>query len=271
LSNNLECVISDGQKKQGQAQMNGRRIEMDGAVNFRDIGGYAAGPGRQTRWGRIYRSDSLAELTAADLDRITQLGLFGISDFRLASERMAKPDRLPDGHAMRLLTPGFIPVGTEDMIRGIEGGAIGAVEIATAVLGHYRLFVTDHLDNYISTLRMMLEAEGRPVLLHCTSGKDRTGFGIALTLLAAGCSEETVVDDYILTNDYRRDVRFLFRNGVDPAALDMLTMARAEYLEMSLATLRERHGGPDDWLAAMGFDHAERLQLRDLLSEPVSS
>lgn len=250
--------------------MHKRRIEMDGAVNFRDIGGYDAGPGRQTRWGRIYRSDSLADLSPADLDRLAGLGLYGISDFRLPSERIAKPDRLPERHDMTLLTPGFIPVGTEDMIRNIAANRIGPEEIMTEVIGHYRLFVTEHLTNYASTMRMVLEADGRPVLFHCTSGKDRTGFGIALSLLAAGCSDEVVVGDYVMTNDFRRDIRFMFRNAVDAAALDMLTMARAEYIEAALATLRQTHGGPEGWLEALGLDAAERRRLRDLLSEPIS-
>jgi protein-tyrosine phosphatase len=260
----------DLEKRIGWESMTERRIEMDGAVNFRDIGGYEAGFGRRTRWGRVYRSDSLAELTPADLDRLTALELFGISDFRLASERLAKPDRLPAGHGMMLLTPGFIPVGTEDMIRRIAANAIGPQQIMSEVVGHYRLFVTDHLANYTSTLRMLLEADGQPVLLHCTSGKDRTGFGIALVLLAAGCDEDTVIADYALTNHYRRDVRFMFPWDVDQAALDMLTAARAEYIETSLATLRQTHGAPEDWLAAMGLDAADRRQLRELLSKPIS-
>jgi len=251
--------------------MNRRRIEMDGAVNFRDIGGYAAGPHRQTRWGRVYRSDSLAELTDSDLARITALGLHGISDFRLSSERTAKPDRLPEGHSMTLLTPGFIPVGTEDMIRRIGANAIGPAEIMAEVTGHYRMFVTDHLSDYVSTFRMLLEADGRPVLIHCTSGKDRTGFGVALALLAAGCDEDTVIGDYTMTNDYRRDVRFMFAREVDAAAIEMLTAARPEYIKTALATLRQQHGPSEHWLAAMGFDPAERRQLRELLTEGVSS
>jgi len=250
--------------------MKNRRIELDGAVNFRDIGGYPAGGDRQTRWGRVYRSDSLADLSDSDLQRLTELGLHGISDFRLESERVANPDRLPEGHNMMLLAPGFIPVGTEDMIRNIAANRIGPEDIRSEVLGHYRLFVTDHLANYASTFRMIIEARGRPVLFHCTSGKDRTGFGIALVLLAAGCSDEVVVADYTMTNDFRRDISFMFRDRVDPAAIDMLTMARAEYIEASLAALREVHGTPDHWLAAMGLDGSDRRQLRDLLSEKVS-
>jgi len=248
--------------------MRQRRIAMEGAVNFRDIGGYAAGPGQQTRWGRVYRADSLADLTEADLDRLAGLSLHGIADFRLPSEREARPDRLPPGHDMVLLTPGFIPRGTEDMLRALSAGRIGPEEIRAEVLGHYRLFVTDHLDVYAEPLRMILQADGRGVLFHCTSGKDRTGFGIALVLLAAGCPDEVVIADYELTNQWRRDVRFMFRDGVDPVALEMLTSAPGAYIAQALDQLQIEHDG--NWLGALGFDAAEQRQLRSLLTEPVS-
>lgn len=250
--------------------MGERRIAMDGAVNFRDVGGYDAGPGRQTRWARVYRSDSLADLTEADLERLAALDLHGIADFRLPSERESRPDRLPDGHGMALLTPGFIPKGTEDMLRGVAAGRVDAAQIRAEVLGHYRLFVTDHLEIYAAPLRMILQAGGRGVLYHCTSGKDRTGFGIALVLLAAGCPDAVILADYELTNAWRRDIRFMFRDGVDPVALEMLTSARGEYIAQALDQLRQDHGPGDGWLAALGLDRAERAELRAALTQQVS-
>jgi protein-tyrosine phosphatase len=247
-----------------------RRLALEGAVNFRDLGGYAAGPDRITRWRRLYRSDSLAALTDGDLDLLAGLELFGISDFRLQGEREANPDRLPGHHAMRLLTPGFIPAGTEDMLRDVAAGRAGAGDIRREVLRHYELFAREHLPDYRSTFRMLVEAEGRPVLLHCTSGKDRTGFGIALILLALGCDAADILDDYEMTNDYRRDIRFMFRDGVDTEALAMLTMARREYLETALAALAKEHGPPAAWLPLVGLDAADRKQIREWLTEPVS-
>lgn len=250
--------------------MSERIIRLDGAVNFRDIGGYPAAGGMQTRWRRVFRSDSLAELTPADQDRLMALGLYGISDFRLTKERESKPDRLPDGHAIALLTPGFIPKGTEDMLRRVADGELDAAAINAEVREHYRLFATDHLGEYISTFRMILEADGRPVLLHCTSGKDRTGFGIALLLVAAGCDDETIVADYVMTNDLRRDIGFMFRRPVDPEAIAMLTSAQPDYIRIALDTLHRVQGPADSWLGSMGFDAAERARLRDLLTERIT-
>jgi protein-tyrosine phosphatase len=77
-----------------------RRVRFEGAVNFRDLGGYRAGAGRQTRWGRVYRADNLAGLTEADVVRLAELGLKTLIDFRLPLERVASPDRLPAGLSM---------------------------------------------------------------------------------------------------------------------------------------------------------------------------
>lgn len=250
--------------------MGERIVKLDGAVNFRDIGGYPASAGRQTRWRRVYRSDSLADLSPLDQDRLKALELYGISDFRLVKERLANPDRLPDGHGITLLTPGFIPKGTEDMLRRLANGELDAAAINAEVLTHYRLFATDHLPDYESTFRLILEADGRPVLLHCTSGKDRTGFGIALLLVVAGCDDDTIMADYVMTNDLRRDIGFMFRRPVDPSAIDMLTSARPEYMRIALETLHRVQGPPEAWLATMGFDAAERARLRELLTEPVT-
>ena len=153
-----------------------RRLEFEGAVNFRDMGGYPAGAGRETRWHTLYRADSLADLTAADLERLQALGLRALIDFRLPEERHAKPDRLPDGHAITIIEPGFVPAGTLDMLRLVRSGTIEPHEIERRVIAQYRLFGIDHLAEYRRVMEAATRADSYPLLLHCTSGKDRTGF-----------------------------------------------------------------------------------------------
>jgi protein-tyrosine phosphatase len=245
-----------------------RSLPFEGAINFRDIGGYPSGVGRRTRWGRVYRSDSLAELTEDDLQRLEGLTLFGICDFRIPEEVRNKPDRLPEGHSMQVLNPGFLPENTDRMLREVAQGTITPERIVEEVTGHYRHFAERHVANYIPYFRMILEADGQPVLIHCTSGKDRTGWGIALTLLAAGCDEAVVVSDYVLTDAFRRDVAFLFPGKVQADVIDTLTSANPIYIEAALAELRRIHGAGDGWMSELGLDQAERRRLRELLSEP---
>lgn len=247
--------------------MSERRLPFEGAVNFRDLGGYPVSAGGTTAWRRVYRSDSLAELTDLDVARLEALGLYGVVDLRLPEERAKKPDRLPDGHALKVVEEGFLPRGTQDMLRAVAEGQLPPDEIRAEVLRHYRLFPQEHLPDYAATFRLLIEAEGRPVVLHCTSGKDRTGFGAALLLLAAGVEESAIAEDYALTNTYRRDIRFMFGPDVRPEALEMLTSAHPEYIRTALDELARLHPDTEGWLEAMGLDPAERRAALRLLHD----
>jgi protein-tyrosine phosphatase len=155
------------------------------------------------------------------------------------------------------------------MLRRIAAGQLSAADIFAEVTQHYRLFATDHLADHIKPFRMILEVEGRPVLLHCTSGKDRTGFGIALILLLAGCNTETVIYDYTLTNYYRRDVRFMFKKDINPEKIAMMTTARPEYITMAINTLERVHGLPENCPTNTGSNTTERAQLGDAVWVPI--
>jgi protein-tyrosine phosphatase len=247
--------------------LNDRRIKLDGAVNFRDLGGYAAAGGRKTRWRTIYRSDSLANLTDDDLPIVQSLAIRTLCDFRLPEERAQKPNRLPDNHGIRLVSIGFIPEGTLDMLSQIERGRYGPEDIRREVLIHYRKFVRDHADEYRRLFEIILAEEGLPLLMHCTSGKDRTGFAAAAILLAAGVPRDIIVEDYAMTNFYRRNIAHLFSNEISPEAIDMLTSANPPYMESALDEIDSRFGSTSAWLASLGLDAADRARLRDLLTE----
>jgi protein-tyrosine phosphatase len=247
-----------------------RRLALEGAVNFRDLGGYPAGEGRRTRWRRVFRSDSLADLTDADHALLTPLGLHTLIDFRLPLERARKPNRLPAGSAIEIVEIGFIPNGTLELLRQAMLGSVDAAGVEREVLRHYRRVPLDHQREYAEMFARIERAAGRPVLIHCTSGKDRTGFGAALILLALGVGRDTVLEDYSLTNQYRRDVSFLFSPLTPRAVVEMLTSAPAHYLEAAFAAIDAAYGSTDAYLdRAFGLDAARRERLRDLLTEQV--
>jgi protein-tyrosine phosphatase len=244
-----------------------RRLTLTGAVNFRDLGGYPAAGGRTTRWRMIWRSDSLAELTAEDQAAVAALGLRTLCDFRLPDEAARKPNRLPEGHGIDTRSFGFIPEGTLDMLRAIERGDLDAAGIEAEVLSHYSKFVTDHAEAYRPLFTLLLSEGTLPLLIHCTSGKDRTGIAAAAILLALGTPRDVVVADYTLTNAYRRDIRHLFRGAVSDAALHALTTANPAYLARALDTMDAAFGGPEGWLETIGVDAAARAELRARLTE----
>ncbi|MGO9006943.1 MAG: tyrosine-protein phosphatase [Beijerinckiaceae bacterium] len=248
-----------------------RRLALEGAVNFRDLGGYSVGAGRQTRWGRVWRSDSLADLTEDDFRLLEPLGLSTLIDFRLPVERERMPNRLPPGAAIETVEIGFVPEGTLEMLRGVFEGRLDAAGVERTLVRHYQHLPIAHNFEYAQMFERIEAADGRPILIHCTSGKDRTGYGAALILLALGASRELVLEDYALTNLYRRDITFLFPPQTPRDVVDMLMSAQPKYLDAALSKIDETYGSADAYLEqALALTEARRERLRELLTEEVS-
>ncbi len=259
-----------------------RRLPLRRPDNFRDLGGYETTDGRWVRWNRIYRSNDLSALTRFDLEYLGHLGVRLVCDLRSESERLAKPDREVEVDAqtrsagargtewlnLPVVQEGVDPALMREKIRT---GGITALGVRGLMRQAYRDFVTEHSREWALLLRRIANAENLPTVLHCTAGKDRTGFASALILLSLGVSEETVFEDYLLTNQYReafhrRVLRWvplysLFRT--DPEDLLPLLEARPEYLRVSLDTIDELYGSLDAYLEqALGVTPARRAALR---------
>ena len=248
------------------ATISRRRIELGGAVNFRDLGGYRAIDGRQVRWRHVYRSDSLAELTNDDLVTLSELGLRSICDLRHESERLAKPDRLPTGQLAELHPMGFFPHRAEQLFSQLQSRTISATEVEDFLRDAYRAFPIAQASTYGAVLDMLVAGEAVPALIHCTSGKDRTGFAAAVILMALGVPRETIVADYLLTNDYRRDLSFMIGDGIDAEVQAALKQAHPSYMEAAFDTIDRRWGSDTAFIHdGLGFTPESRQRLQALL------
>ena len=230
-----------------------RRIPFQGAVNFRDLGGYATSDGRRTRWGVLYRSDQLSQLNDRDLLYFRQLGLHTVIDFRSDDERERMPDRIPEEDATSLLPLPMIPNDNPEVAKAvserIENGDIDGLDALALIKADYRRFVTKYTGMYRQFMKTLLRAEGKPVLFHCAAGKDRTGFAAAITLRLLGVPEKTILNDYLLSNEY-----FLpsYQNQIDQlgkrygkATADFVTLLAAvngEYLQSAYQAIGEMYG-----------------------------
>jgi protein-tyrosine phosphatase len=115
-------------------------------------------------------------------------------------------------------------------------------------------------------LEMLIADEALPALIHCTSGKDRTGWGIAVIFMALGVSREVIVDDYVLTNDYRRDLAFMIGEGVDPHVQAALKQAHPSYIAAAFDTIDREWGSDAAFIErGLGFKPASRERLQALL------
>ncbi|HZR83220.1 MAG TPA: tyrosine-protein phosphatase [Candidatus Binatia bacterium] len=258
-----------------------RRVPLVGAVNFRDLGGYATASGKRVAWGKVFRSDQLDRLTEADQAIFSNLGVKLVCDFRSPTEVGRSPDRLPPDDASEVLhLPIYDPENDyEAEIRGAITSAdfarqeelLGGGRNEQLLIDGNRFLVTKATDQYAGCLRRLADPAALPALTHCTAGKDRTGFSSAILLLALGVPESVVMEDYLLSNAYlaERNEQTIASVGPlmrDPELLRPVLEVRPEYLQASFDAIREIYGDVETYLReGLGLDPATLRRLRENL------
>jgi len=235
-----------------------RRLPLEGAVNFRDLGGYETLSGKRLKWGRVFRSDHLAGLTDRDLRFLKHMRIRSVCDFRTAAEARRRPDRFPgDGPAEYIHLPiDHLRFDPTTIFQKLKSGDTSWLTRDFLIDG-YILNIEKSAPIWGEIFERLADQKQLPLVFHCTGGKDRTGTCAALILLSLGVSEKTVIDDHGLSNIYIRDVV----NGIY-AKFESAGIARqkiAPYfsaprycIEAMLKHLRQKYGSAVDYLKAKG-------------------
>lgn len=238
---------------------------LQGASNFRDVGGYRNADGRQVRRGQVFRSDHLGGLTSEDLTRFQQLDIGHSLDFRGEAECKATPYAIPGVQRVALtIEPTVIARMQALVAQGIVPTTEETVDLMRET---YRDFVNNNAGTYGRFLKHLLE-EPTPQVFHCTAGKDRTGFAAALLLSALGVDRATIEHDYLLTNQlYKRDARL--EGQGHPHVMKVLWQVQPEFLHAAFEAVDAQHGGMADYLhGAIGLSPQELAELQRTLLEP---
>ena len=171
---------------------------MEGARNFRDIGGYTTTDGRSVRRGRVFRSAHLANLADRDLSKFADLGIRTIIDYRPEVEKeMTGHDRVPPGVQHHTITIGD-PTMAPEVHRALQRGDFGALHDLEE--GN-RLIIREFAQELGQTLKMISEPDNLPLVFHCIGGKDRTGMTALLLLAILGVDRDQIKADYLRSND----------------------------------------------------------------------
>ena len=281
-------------------------IELEGAVNVRDVGGLPTVDGRTTRPGVLIRADNLQDLTESDLAQLVdRVGLRTVVDLRSHGEaHLAGPTPL-EGTAVRTHRFSLIPEwdgqpddpqhDRADVDRAVEQ-ALGddAVESALPTLSDFserrerRADPTDLAEHYVGyvkqaganvgrALQVLADPQSGPVLVHCAAGKDRTGVVVALALSLVGVVREAVVEDYLRSAE--RADRILARlkatDTYGPSLADVPVAditPRAASMEGFLDWVDSAYGGPHALAMSVGVDEEAiaRLGVRLVGTSPLA-
>jgi protein-tyrosine phosphatase len=237
---------------------------LQGASNFRDVGGYRNADGRRVRRGQVFRSDHLAGLTDEDLLRVQALGIGHSLDFRGAAEYTATPYTLPGVQRVALTIEPTVIARMQSLVA--QGIVPTTEETVDLMRETYRDFVNHNAATFGRFLKHLLE-QPTPQVFHCTAGKDRTGFAAALLLSALGVDRATIEQDYLLTNQlYKRDARM--EGQGHPHVMKVLWQVQPEFLHAAFEAVDKQHGGMRDYLhGAIGLSPQETNALQQLLLE----
>lgn len=240
-----------------------RSLNLAGASNFRDLGGYRGRDGRPVRWRRLFRSDHLAGLTPTDLEVLSRVGLKRSFDFRGVQESELTSYALPG--VVRHSLP-IEPTVVQNIQTLMEAGhQITAADAVGLMEQTYRAFADDNAERFAELLRHLLNDDS-PTVFHCTAGKDRTGFAAVLLLHALEVPEPVIVEDYLLTNThYRRSHAVV--SDTPREVLEVLWRVQTEFLSAAMKAVEARHGGIDRYLESLGVGRRERDELAALYLE----
>jgi protein-tyrosine phosphatase len=243
-------------------------VPLQNASNLRDLGGWPTTDGQTVRTGLIFRAPALSNLSEQDQATIAALGLRTVCDLRGEREAAVNPVHLAGATRLALPIEPSVGAGLRDILRtGLASGHMGANDMLELLREAYRAYALLSFDRYRAIFAALLDEQGPPLLLHCSAGKDRTGFGSALILTALGVAWPHVVEDYLATNHlWRREIASNF--DLPPAVKDVLLSAHETLLVSAFDAVRAEYGSVDAYLEkAIGLDAAARTRLHQRLTQ----
>jgi protein-tyrosine phosphatase len=235
-------------------------VRLTGYVNFRDLGGHAT-PEGPVRFGRVFRSDSLAHVEEADLVHLVEKrGIATVIDLRREHEVEASPlDALQSAGVrvvhVSLIDPAVTPIQSGD----IEGTLAERYTAILATSGR----------QFVEVVRVIADARHHPVVFQCAAGKDRTGLVAAMILGLLGVDDTAIAADYAASAAVidallaRLHARAPDRDPPGPRIMS----AEASTMRTALDWLRDSHGSIEAYTRAHGLTDTEIDALREELIE----
>lgn len=259
-----------------------RVLPLEGGRNFRDLGGYATTDGRVVRWGMLYRSGVMSDLTDADYRYLDGLGIKTVCDFRSTVERADEPTRWR-ATAVDYRFREYDDASSSVLREALTAPDLSGAKVAATMTELYSGMLDRFSDHY-ADMFAQLSAGKAPLAFNCSAGKDRTGIAAALVLSALGVPRETILADYALSetivnyeaaysgpNAPAADGPYAFLARLPAEVRAPLLRSDPAYLEVAFARMEREHGSVEGYLAArLNVSEADLERMRALYLAPAT-
>lgn len=249
-------------------------VPLQGGVNFRDLGGYRVQDGRRIKYGMLFRSGTLDELTDKDGQYLASRGVEHILDYRDADEVRQKPDVIwQNAHYNNVPANPMV----SDVNANLDKLTIDTLESFNPADFMSELY--DRLPFNNPAYRYLVELLEQPnnqegnqgIVQHCAVGKDRTGVGSALALFILGADSDTVMEDYLITETtlapYKEKMLQHLASKLNKTGVERFSYvlsAKPEFLARSLTAIHNHYQNIDNWLEhEFGLTAQKRRQIQD--------
>jgi protein-tyrosine phosphatase len=244
-----------------------RVLDVEGAYNVRDLGGYVTRDGRTTRWGRYLRADTLANVTPGGVESLLEYGVRNIIDLRRSSDLQFRPSPFIGNESVTYYhqnMSGDVGLAHREVLDGIEDQAERRGRGYCSILDQRK-----HILHQIFSILAM--PDGLPALAHCNAGKDRAGITAAFVLDICGVPRETIIEDYGLTARYLVRRYYAQNPDVNPEEYTWLDyqqdVCAPRSMELTLDLLDANYGGVQGYLRDTGVTDDQLTAIREAMTE----
>jgi protein-tyrosine phosphatase len=275
----IASVVTSNTAQAATEATPGQSLDIASVPNLRDLGGYKTSDGATVARGLVYRSNQLSGISPDDMQKIAGLKLKNAYDLRTAEEREKRPEELPPGVNYVVVdvladSPQAGPAQLEKLMQDPKeaNAALGGGKVEANFQQSYREFVS--LPSAKSEFAKLFLALGDksqlPALFHCTTGKDRTGWAAAALLTLLGVPKDTVMEDYLRSNDYiipayQKHIDAFVEAGGDKEIPLAILGVKKEYLDAAFDEMQKKYGTIEKYFSeGLGINAEQQKALRDL-------
>ena len=274
----LFVIISCSPTKENSEEFN-RSVPLSGQPNFRDLGGYQTDNGKTLKTGLIYRSGTLAKLIDEDVEKLKSLNIKTVINFLDEGEREKYgEDKLPEG-AVNI----FLPIAGQNneaaaILKARQTGDFSDVPVDFNYEIH-ALLIEEAKEAYAELFHLLANKDNYPIVFHCSHGVHRTGTAAALVLSTLGVPWKTVEEDYLLSNECRKEesekrIKALNalaeKSGVgnleqNDANIRAFYILKGAYIDGTKIAVEENYGSFNNYFKSIGITEKELADIKTIL------